>query len=101
MTQRALGKSLHAAGQRKFAIADVNQCSKEFRYFDVPKLWTPAGAATAVACEEPRAWLGSYEAIAAGELDTVSHTVLQFTGDHPLSLSQYFRKHPEFLNKLR
>ena len=46
-------------------------------------------------------WLGSYEAIAAGELDTVSHTVLQFTGDQPLSLSQYFRKHPEFLNKLR
>jgi NAD(P)H dehydrogenase (quinone) len=46
-------------------------------------------------------WLGSYEAIAAGELDTVSDSVLQFTGEHPLSLSQYFGKHPEFLNKLR
>jgi uncharacterized protein YbjT (DUF2867 family) len=46
-------------------------------------------------------WLGSYEAIAAGELDTVSDTVLQFTGDQPLSLSQYFGKHSELLNKLR
>ena len=43
----------------------------------------------------------SYEAIVGGELDTVSDTVLQFTGDQPLSLSRYFRKHPEFLNKLR
>jgi hypothetical protein len=46
-------------------------------------------------------WLGSYEAIAGGELDTVSDTVLQFTGDQPLSLSQYFGKHSELLNKLR
>jgi NAD(P)H dehydrogenase (quinone) len=46
-------------------------------------------------------WLGSYEAIAAGELDTVSDTVLQFTGHPPLGLSQYFEKHPELLNKLR
>jgi len=43
----------------------------------------------------------SYEAIVGGELDTVSDTVLQFTGDQPLSLSRYFRKHPEFLNNLR
>jgi uncharacterized protein YbjT (DUF2867 family) len=46
-------------------------------------------------------WLGSYEAIAGGELDTVSDTVLQFTGDHSLSLSQYFGRHPELLSKLR
>jgi NAD(P)H dehydrogenase (quinone) len=46
-------------------------------------------------------WLGSYEAIAASELDTVSGTVLQFIGDQPLSLSQYFGKHPDLLNKLR
>jgi hypothetical protein len=37
---------------------------------------------------------------AAGQLDTVSDTVLQFTDDQPLSLSQYFGKHPAFLKKL-
>jgi NAD(P)H dehydrogenase (quinone) len=46
-------------------------------------------------------WLGSYEAIAAGELDKVSDTVLQVTGHQPLSLSQYFAKHPALLNNLR
>ena len=46
-------------------------------------------------------WLGSYEAIAVGELDAVSDTVQQFTGVQPFSLSQYFGKHPVFLNKLR
>ena len=45
-------------------------------------------------------WLGSYEAIAAGELDTVSDTVAQITGEQPLSLLKYFGEHPKFLNKL-
>ena len=40
-------------------------------------------------------WLGSYEAIAAGELDTVSDTVAQITGEQPLSLLKYFRRTPE------
>jgi hypothetical protein len=50
---------------------------------------------------EVETWFGSYDAIAAGEPDTVGDAVLQFTGDQPLSLSQYFGKRPEFLNKLR
>jgi NAD(P)H dehydrogenase (quinone) len=75
---------------------------RELRYEDEPveegRKWrSTLGAPT----WEVDTWLGSYEAIAAGELNSSSGTVLQFTGDQPLSLSQYFVKHPKFLDKLR
>ena len=51
---------------------------------------------------EPLAWrvdltVGWFEAIAAGELERPSDTVLRFTGTAPLTLEDYFRAFPELL----
>ncbi|MGP8245147.1 MAG: NAD(P)H-binding protein [Bryobacteraceae bacterium] len=51
---------------------------------------------------EPLAWrvdlsVGWFEAIAAGELERASDTVLRFTGKAPLALEDYFRAFPELL----
>lgn len=45
-------------------------------------------------------WLGSYEAIAAGELEQTSDTVLQITGSQPFSLEAYFAEYPHLLEPL-
>jgi uncharacterized protein YbjT (DUF2867 family) len=50
---------------------------------------------------EVETWLGSYLAIAAGELAAVSDTVLRFTGRQPLSLESYFADRPYLLANLR
>jgi uncharacterized protein YbjT (DUF2867 family) len=54
---------------------------------------------------EPLAWrvdlsLGWFQAIAAGELQRTSDTVLRFTGTAPLTLEGYFRAFPELLRAL-
>jgi NAD(P)H dehydrogenase (quinone) len=46
-------------------------------------------------------WLGSYEAIAAGELEQISDTVLRITGSQPFSLEVYFAERPHLLDHLR
>jgi len=46
-------------------------------------------------------WLGSYEAIAAGEMRAVHPTVQQLTGQPPHNLEAYFAQHPELLAPLR
>ena len=46
---------------------------------------------------EVAVWLGSYEAIAAGELAPVSDTVERFTGRPAQSLEAYFGAHPALL----
>ena len=46
-------------------------------------------------------WIGSYLAIAAGELEATSDTVERFTGREPLSLDAYFDSRPELLDPLR
>jgi NAD(P)H dehydrogenase (quinone) len=45
-------------------------------------------------------WLGSYEAIAAGELEQISNTVSQITGAKPFSLEAYFTEYPHLLESL-
>jgi uncharacterized protein YbjT (DUF2867 family) len=54
---------------------------------------------------EPLAWrvdlsVGWFQAIAAGELQRTSDTVLRFTGTAPLTLEGYFRAFPELLRAL-
>ena len=44
--------------------------------------------------------VGWFEAIAVGELDHVSDTVLRLTGRQPLSLEDYFRLFPDLLSAL-
>jgi len=43
---------------------------------------------------------GWFEAIAAGELERTSDTVLRFTGAAPLTLEDYFQAFPELLRPL-
>jgi transposase len=55
---------------------------------------------------EPASWrvdlsVGWFEAIAAGELEHASDTVLRFTGKEPLKLKDYFILFPELLQPLR
>jgi NAD(P)H dehydrogenase (quinone) len=50
---------------------------------------------------EVATWLGSYEAIAAGELRAVSDTVERFTGRPARNLEAYFGEYPHLLDKLR
>jgi uncharacterized protein YbjT (DUF2867 family) len=54
---------------------------------------------------EPLAWrvelsVGWFLAIAAGELERTSDTILRFTGTPPLTLEAYFRAFPELLRAL-
>jgi hypothetical protein len=46
-------------------------------------------------------WLGSYQAIAAGELADTSDTVERFTGRPPAPLDDYFSEYPALLDPLR
>lgn len=46
-------------------------------------------------------WLGSYEAIAAGELARPSDAVFRLTGRQPLGLEAYFSERPKLLDPLR
>ncbi len=46
-------------------------------------------------------WLGSYEAIAAGELSSVSDTVARLTGRPPRDIAGYLVERPELLRSLR
>lgn len=50
---------------------------------------------------EVETWLGSYEAIAAGELEAVSDTVQRLTGRSPHTLETYFATYPHLLDKLQ
>lgn len=57
-------------------------------------------AATGAPDWEVDIWLGSYEAMAAGELERTSPTVERILGRPPLRLEEYFGAHPELLEPL-
>ncbi|MCB1324998.1 MAG: SDR family oxidoreductase [Leptospiraceae bacterium] len=46
-------------------------------------------------------WLGSYEAMQAGELGAVSQTVSQILGRPPITIEECLARHPELLKDLR
>ncbi|MFB7723056.1 SDR family oxidoreductase [Nocardia sp. NPDC056100] len=46
-------------------------------------------------------WVTSYQAIATGELATVSSTVEAITGHPPIAFDRYLTTHPEVLDRLR
>lgn len=50
---------------------------------------------------EVETWIGSYEAIAAGELEESSDTVERITGRAPYRLEDYFSTYPETLDRIR
>jgi NAD(P)H dehydrogenase (quinone) len=49
---------------------------------------------------EVEGWVTTYAAVAAGELDVVSDAVLTLTGHPPLTVLEYFRRHPESYSNL-
>lgn len=46
-------------------------------------------------------WVSSYEAIATGELSTVSTTVPELTGHPAQSFAEYLQRYPESYRHLR
>lgn len=71
---------------------------REIRY--VPETRDEAFASRAhygAAQWEVEGWVSSYEAIAVGELATVSNTVESVTGHRPMSLAEYFTANPASL----
>ncbi len=46
-------------------------------------------------------WLGSYEAIAAGELEQTSDAVRKLTGREPMDIEEYLQANPALLDSLR
>jgi uncharacterized protein YbjT (DUF2867 family) len=47
------------------------------------------------------AWISTYTAVAAGDLDLVTDTVARLTGHEPMSLAEYVRAHPDCLDHVR
>ena len=67
---------------------------------------TPACARERLAKQESEPWrndlsVGWFEAIAAGELERNSDTVLRLTGNEPMNLERYFMAFPGLLQPLR
>lgn len=58
-------------------------------------------AATGAKEWQVETWVGSYLAIAAGELAPVSDAVERIIGRQPLKLEDYFQQHSELLGKLK
>ena len=50
---------------------------------------------------EVEGWITSYLAVATGEMDVVSDTVLRLTGHEPQTLAEFVERHPESLERLR
>jgi NAD(P)H dehydrogenase (quinone) len=50
---------------------------------------------------EVEIWLGSYQAIAAGELEQTSDAIRRLTGREPYTLEGYFRERPHLLEAVR
>lgn len=75
---------------------------RELRYIDETRA-AGFGWRKALGVEdwEVDTWLGSYEAIAAGELADVSDTVLRLTGRAPLSIEAYLEQQPALRAHLR
>jgi uncharacterized protein YbjT (DUF2867 family) len=48
---------------------------------------------------EVEGWISSYQAIAAGEIETLTDDVWTLTGRRPASLERVFLTHPELLKK--
>ncbi len=94
-------------GPQALSLADVAKrlsaiVGRDLRYEDES---VEAGRESRSRSGEP-AWrvelaLGWHEAIAAGELERTSDTVLRFTGEKPLDMEHYFSTFPDLLRPLQ
>jgi uncharacterized protein YbjT (DUF2867 family) len=95
------------SGPEAVTLADAARClsaltGRELRYeaesVEAGRAWR---ARPGVPPWEVDTWLGSYEAIAAGELSETSDAVERYTGRAPESLEAYFTRRPDLLIGLR
>jgi NAD(P)H dehydrogenase (quinone) len=103
----APGGTYDVTGPQALSVADVARSlsgitGRDLRYQDES---VEAGREWRSRSGEP-AWqvelkLGWYEAIAAGELERTSDTVLRFTGRNPLDIESYFAAFPGLLRPLQ
>src|SRR5262249_27833342 len=84
-TAARLGKLV---GRELVYVAETREEGRAWRQACAPPDW------------EPDVWLGSHEAVAAGELQNTSNTVARIVGRPPYSLEAYFTAHPELLDNL-
>jgi uncharacterized protein YbjT (DUF2867 family) len=100
------GGTYDVTGPEALSLTDVARrlsvlAGRELRYEDES---VEAGRAGRSGRGEP-AWrvevsLGWFEAIAAGELERTSDTVVRFTGQRPLDVESYFSAFPDLLRPL-
>jgi NAD(P)H dehydrogenase (quinone) len=101
------GGTYDVTGPQALNLVDVAQClsgivGRNLRYEDES---VEAGREWRTKLGEP-AWqvelsLGWHEAIAAGELERISDTVLRFTGESPLDIENYLAAFPGLLRPLQ
>ena len=101
------GATYDLTGPEALGLAEVARrlsalAGRELRYEDETvedgRRWR---AALGVPAWEVEVWLGSYLAIAAGELARVSDAAARITGRAPLGLEAYFRGQAHLLARLR
>jgi len=89
--------TLHEAA-RRLSVLTGRELRYEAESPEAGRAWRSALGAPAW---EVDTWLGSYEAIAAGELSATSDAVKRFTGREAESLDAYFTRRPDLLAPLR
>ena len=97
------GRALDVTGARAFSFAEAADemaalSGRRIVYRDETLEEARASrAGYGVPDWQVEAWISTYAAIAAGELDVVSDTVERLTGHAPATLADYVRAHPESL----
>src|SRR3954469_2970938 len=97
------GSALDVTGARAFTFAEAAEemsalIGRRIAYRDETLDEARASRAGHGAPDwQVEAWISTYAAVAAGELDVVSDTVERLTGHAPATLADYVRAHPESL----
>lgn len=101
------GRTYDVTGPEAFGRAEAAErlgaiASRPVRYVEeTPEEGRAWRAATGAPEWEVEVWLGSYLAMASGELSRTSDTVERITGRPPFALEAYFAAYPERLGNLR
>lgn len=101
------GGALNVSGPEAISFAEGAErlsklAGRTLRYVDETLEEARAWRAKSGAPEwEVDTWIGSYEAVAAGELADTSPTIERVLGRKPMSLEEYFTRNPELLDALR
>jgi uncharacterized protein YbjT (DUF2867 family) len=87
-----------AEAARRLSVLAGRALRYEAETVDAGRAWR---SRLGVPAWEVDTWVGSYEAVAAGELEATGDAVKRFTGRDPESLEAYFTRRPDLLAALR